>query len=164
MEHRPQCLALDPMSCRRRISRVPTPEASRWSPVGYVNTWLTSPRSGSSTWSSAPTAMRLLWVILNRFFKSNCNLIRFWLSTAHSERSSGQEVCSLPMQLFVNLQELVAADRLSKAQLQEDHQPGPKSRHPARANHAGHVPRHLWPLFGHVFGELLIQITAAGVL
>jgi len=63
------------------------------------------------------------------------------------------------MQLFAYLQELLAAHRLSKAQLQEDHQPGPESRHPARAHHAGHVPRHLWPLFGHVFGELFAGFT-----
>lgn len=72
---------------------------------------------------------------------------------AHKERTTRQEVCALSLQLFVNLQELIATHRLPSSQLQAHHQSRSQSSDTTSAHHAGHVPRHLWSLLGHVFGK-----------
>jgi hypothetical protein len=53
------------------------------------------------------------------------------------------------MQLLAHLQEFISEDRLSQAQLQEDHQPRAQSRFTPGANDAGHVPSLLRPLPWH---------------
>lgn len=77
------------------------------------------------------------------------------LTAADPQRAARQEVRAVSVQLFAHLQELVPTDRLSAAELQTDHQPGAESRHATRSVDAGHAPRHLCPLLGHILGTFV---------
>lgn len=59
----------------------------------------------------------------------------------------------MPLQLLADLQELIAADCVPAAQLQEDHQPHAEPRHPTRTRPRRHGHGHLRSLSRHLPGK-----------
>ena len=74
---------------------------------------------------------------------------------SHQERSAGQEVRPVSVQLFADLQDVFTAHRVSPDDMQENHKLGPQPGDASGAHRSGHVSSQLWPLWGHVLGELI---------
>lgn len=71
-------------------------------------------------------------------------------SHAYKERATRQKVRAMPVQLLADMQVVIAAHRVPARRLQAHHQPGAVARHAARAHAAGHVPRRVRALPGHI--------------